>query len=65
MFEKNGQKVKRAFCAASFHGETWYKCPFCNGSFEFYDTQFGRGFIKTDSPGVYLHKKCGNYLELN
>lgn len=31
--------LKPALCA-SFHGESWYKCPTCGESFEFYDAFF-------------------------
>lgn len=32
-------KPKSAIYRASFHGETWYMCPYCEKSFEFYDVR--------------------------
>ena len=46
----------------SFHGETWYKCPWCNKSYESYDMTFERGFEKTEIPRVYRHE-CGKYIK--
>lgn len=33
------EKPKKAVVCASFHGETWYMCPYCEKSFEFYDVR--------------------------
>jgi hypothetical protein len=32
-------KPKSAIYRTSFHGETWYMCPYCEKSFEFYDAR--------------------------
>lgn len=56
--------VKPAIKCASFHGEDWYKCPYCGKSFEFYDTEFQRGFTKTDKHAIYIHNNCGNKLSV-
>lgn len=55
--------AKPARCIAYFHGETWFECPWCEGKFEFYDAEFGRGFENTDIKEIYKHK-CGNYILL-
>lgn len=42
---------------ASFHGETWYKCPHCGHCYEYYDLQFERG-AKRVAKGHY-RCRCG------
>lgn len=59
--EEIKMKSKRPIHGAYFHGEDWYICPTCNKSFEFWDTQFNRGFKETDVERVYQHE-CGEYL---
>ena len=48
---KEYNKAVEPISGESFHGESWYICPNCKQSFEFYDTQFEHGF-----------KKCGDHL---
>ena len=55
-------KAKIPILCVSFHGESWYRCPWCNEEYEYYDTVFERGFEKTNENRVYKHKKCGNYV---
>ena len=54
---------KKPECVAFFHGETWYKCPFCGKQFEYYFTQNGRGFEETKTPKVYKHE-CGGLVDM-
>ena len=56
--------IKHTIFQTAFHGETYFKCPWCGESFEDYDVDFGRGFEKTDTEGVYMHK-CGNKVYHN
>ena len=55
------EQTKPARFGAGFHGECWYKCPWCNKAFEFYDTQFERGFQKIDDK-LYRHNECGKLV---
>lgn len=56
--------IKPAYSVASFHGETWCRCPHCDMAFEVYDAEFERcGIKKTDKYRVYLCK-CGNKFSL-
>lgn len=59
--EQPGEKIYSSLSGPSFHGESWYTCPVCQKSFEFYDMQFERGFKKTDK-GHYRHN-CGAILK--
>ena len=55
--------IKSLLDGACFHGECWYRCPDCNEAFEFYDTEFERGFTAIDKKNrVYKHK-CGCMLQ--
>ena len=58
-----GKVIEKALLCAFFHGESWYKCPYCDKSFEFYDTQFSSEFEKLDDH-IFLHKPCGNIIEV-
>ena len=57
--------IERPIFEAAFHGETWYRCPRCNKTFEFYDTKFERGF-KHVAWDIYEHvdSKCGQKLNM-
>ena len=55
------KKGKKANFMNAFHGETWYNCPFCGESFEYFDTWYSRDFEKTEFKDIYKHK-CGNYI---
>lgn len=35
-------KPKKPMFMTSFHGETWYRCPYCKESFEFYEVRNDR-----------------------
>lgn len=63
MSSYNKNEIKKAKFQTSFHGEIWYRCPFCNESFELFDTKFQRGFEKLDDH-IYKHKKCGNIIKI-
>ena len=43
-----------AISGASFHGESWYKCPHCNKSFEFYEAWNHWGVAKS----IYRCPRC-------
>ncbi len=49
--------IKEAIGAACFHGETWYRCPYCDTSFEYFDAVFGRNGIIPQDNRNYI---CGN-----
>lgn len=57
-------EVKSAVGQTAFHGESWYKCPHCGQSFEFWDTRFERGFRKTDDEHIFIHESCGKKLSI-
>lgn len=57
----NGEVTKPASSGACFHGECWYICPWCNKAFEFWDTQFERGFTKVEDK-LYRHNDCGKLV---
>lgn len=57
--------VKKPIFGGCFHGECWYKCPWCGEAFEYYDTVFEREFNKTLNPKIYQHKKCGKFINMN
>ena len=59
----NEREIKKPYFQTSFHGETWYKCPYCGKSFEYFDAVFGRGFKKTDKKGILEHN-CGNLIDM-
>ena len=59
----NREDTKPAEGVSHFHGESWYRCPWCNKTFEFFDTQFQRGFQMVDD-GLYRHDECGKLLTL-
>lgn len=63
MIKYNENELKKAEFQTTFHGETWYRCPYCNESFELFDAKFERGFKKLDD-NVYLHNKCGNIIKV-
>lgn len=55
---------KRAIAGESFHGESWYRCPWCNSSFEFYETWYSKDFSAIDErKNIYLHK-CGHLIDM-
>lgn len=57
--------VRRPSFGACFHGETWYMCPRCGRSFEYYDTVFERDFRKIKEY-IYQDTKngCGQVLNM-
>ena len=57
----NGEETKPAKGCSCFHGEIWYEWPWCGKTFEFFDTQFERGFEKIDGK-LYRHKNCGKLV---
>lgn len=61
---KEKENTKHAIYGDSFHGETWYKCPHCGKSFEYWDTVYERGFKHTTDPHKFLHLECGKFITL-
>lgn len=61
--EYKEEQAKPALAGACFHGECWYKCPWCNKPFEFWDTQYERGFTKVKDK-TYRHKQCGGLVTI-
>ena len=59
------ENVLRPWSGACFHGECWYRCPKCNATFEYWDTQFERGF-KHIRGKIYQHTldNCGQLLNM-
>ena len=60
---KMSKDIKRPMSVASFHGESWYKCPKCKKNFKFYDTQFERGFTHIRDK-IYLHDECMQMIDM-
>ena len=60
----NEEDVKSPISGPCFHGECWYKCPWCGEAFEYYDIVFERGLIKTENPKIYQHKECGKFINM-
>lgn len=48
---------------ASFHGESWSKCPRCGKSFEYWDIVHENGFTHLDGK-LYRHNECGQVLDM-
>ena len=61
--EKTENDIKKPIFGASFHGETWYRCPKCDKAFEFFDTKYERGFKHIEGK-IYQHK-CGQMLNMS
>ena len=57
--------IKSAKLRASFHGETWFTCPYCDKAFEIFDTKFERGFKKTAERNIFIHTNCGNKIRID
>jgi len=57
------ENIQRPIPGADFHGESWYQCPKCGNTFEFYDTQFERGFTKIRK-NIYQHNECGQLIDM-
>ena len=57
--------IKSPILETCFHGETWYRCPGCNKSFEVYAAEFGHGFtIINQAKRIYKHK-CGCIIKIS
>ena len=41
-----GEYIPEAHCYAFFHGESWFKCPECKFTFEFYEAIYESNGIK-------------------
>ena len=51
---------------SAFHGETWYGCPKCDFTFEYFDAEFERdGIKKAEEKGTYICPKCGEKFKIS
>ena len=60
---KDSEIKKAAVSLACFHGETWYKCPWCGKNFEHFDAVYERKGITKTGNGVYICD-CGRKFTL-
>lgn len=56
------EETKRPIPCASFHGENWYRCPKCNKTFEFWETQYSKEFEHVN--GYLYRHECGQLLDM-
>jgi len=58
------ENVKRPRSGECFHGECWYRCPKCNGAFEYWDAIYERKGITHIKNKIYLHE-CGQLIDMS
>lgn len=58
--------VDRPIPGPSFHGESWFKCPKCKNGFEYFDTEFERGFVHIKGK-IYKHTQndCNQLIDMS
>ena len=58
--------IEKAKFEKTFHGETWYRCPYCNKPFEYYDALFERkGLEKVEEKNnVCILCSCGKLFRI-
>lgn len=61
----NNESVKEAIGQASFHGETWFKCPHCGRAFEFFEAVYEDDGIKVqDMDNRIFRCSCGKLFHI-
>lgn len=61
--------IPNALSVAFFHGESWYKCPYCNYRFEYYQAVYGEEFKPKDGmtsdKQTFVCPECGKLFKMS
>ena len=58
--------IEKAIFEKAFHGETWYRCPYCNKLFEYYDVLAERKGLKKvkEQNNICIACSCGKLFRI-